>query len=241
MDKKLLLVALAALSTFTPLEADTVYFKNGQSIEGIVKSEDDEVVDLEICLGGTVEFYKKEIERIEKSAPEQSAGLRQKWEAQDRENREKLLQRQLAQEQELKKEVSENKDKQAEFAEDTQNIIVYATLNEKVSAKLILDTGASMVVLKKKIAEKLGIKLQEVKLDARLILADGRKVGAKYLVLDKVKAEGQEAEHIEAAVMLEDTGNAPAGDGLLGMSFLKRFNFKVDHKNKKLILEKIQQ
>ena len=209
--------------------ADTLYLKNGRSIEGIIKNEDNEVVDLEVY-GGSVKFMKSEIEKIEKASLEDSNALRQKWERQKIENQNKILGQQLEE---------GRRPKQIEFSQDTQNIILPVSLNNKLEVSLILDTGASLVVLRKNIAEKLGIDLNNVKPQAQLTLADGRQVNAKYIILESVKVENAEAKNVEAAVMLDDTGEAGLGDGLLGMSFLKRFNFKVDHRDKKLILEKL--
>ncbi|MFA4889549.1 MAG: retropepsin-like aspartic protease [Candidatus Omnitrophota bacterium] len=233
------LAAVLVLLTSLNSSADIVHFNNGETIEGIVRNEDEQTVDLEICLGGKVEFSKSGIKWIEKSSEEETQALLKKWQEQDQESRRKAVKLKEGEQQKLQKEVTENKDKKTEFAEDAKNIIVYATLNNKASAKLIFDTGASLVILKKKMADKLGIKFSELKSDAKLTLADGRKVNAKYIILEKVKVENAEADSVEAAIMLDEVSDVASGDGLLGMSFLKKFNFKIDHKNKKLILEKI--
>jgi predicted aspartyl protease len=70
-----------------------------------------------------------------------------------------------------------------------------------------------------------------------LIVADGRKIHARYVVLDSVSVQGVEARKVEAAVLSEDR-DPNMKDGLLGMSFLKRFKFNIDLQNTKLSLEK---
>jgi clan AA aspartic protease (TIGR02281 family) len=103
-----------------------------------------------------------------------------------------------------------------------------------------LDTGASLVVLRKNIAQKLGIDLRNVQSDLKMQLADGRQVNVKSLVLESIKVQNAEAKNVEAAVILdEETQGSEFYDGLLGMSFLRKFNFKIDQKEKKLILEKL--
>jgi clan AA aspartic protease (TIGR02281 family) len=102
-----------------------------------------------------------------------------------------------------------------------------------------LDTGASLVMLSKDVAKKIGINLDKVKPDMKVIMADGRQANAKQIILDSIRVENVEAEKVEAAVLLDQTGELGFGDGLLGMSFLKKFNFKIDQKDKKLILEKL--
>ena len=48
-----------------------------------------------------------------------------------------------------------------------------------------------------------------------------------------------EAKEVVAAIIPVSTGDSAMKDGLLGMSFLKYFNFTVDRKNNKLILDKL--
>jgi len=227
--KKAMVLSLIFLAIFlAKSQADTLYLKNGRSIEGLIKSEDEETIELEVCQG-VIKFDKNEIERIEKSAPQEARAIRLKWERQIVWAKQRL---------EKQQEEEERMPKKVEFFQGGQGIILNVTLNKKVQAVLVLDTGASLIMLRKGMAKKLRINLDKVKPDIKLTLADGRKIDAKYIVLESVKAQGVEAENVEAAIMLEEAGEINFGDGLLGMSFLGRFNFKVDQKEKKLILEK---
>ncbi len=90
-----------------------------------------------------------------------------------------------------------------------------------------------------KIRKKSGIKINKKTTQVRLQVADGRKVDAHFVILDSLSVKGTEVNKVEAAVLPEEVNDVNFGDGLLGMSFLKRFNFKVDQKNNALILEKI--
>ena len=228
---KLSLLILAFLVVISgELRADTLYLKNGRSVEGIIKSENDDSIELEVCAAGSVKFKKSEIERIEKLTPEESNAMRQKWERQKMESQERIS---------IQKLEEERKPKKVEFSNEVQGIIVEATLNRNVQASLILDTGASIIMLRKSIAEKLGINLDKAKPDMKVTVADGRQINAKHIILESVKVEKVEADNVDAAVLLDEVGDVSFGDGLLGMSFLKRFNFKIDHKDKKLIREKL--
>lgn len=225
----LTLIFIFLLCSSLKVNADTIYLKNGRSIEGLVKMEDEDSVELEVC-SGTVKFRKSEIERIEKSTLDESLAIREKCERQKIALKEGILKQQKEE---------ESKPKKVEFSSDFPGIVLNVTLNKKVQASLVLDTGASVVVLRKNIAEKLGINLDKVGEEAKLILADGRRLNGKYVILESIKVENVEAENIEAAIMLEEVSDTGFGDGLLGMSFLKRFNFKIDQKEKRLILEKL--
>jgi clan AA aspartic protease (TIGR02281 family) len=213
-------------------EADTVYLKNGRTIEGIIKSETKDSVELDIGFG-SVGFNKNEVERIYKSKPDETEAIRQKWgndkikrEARIKEERRKI----------------ELQPKQIEVSRESGHIFVAAKLNKKIDVNLLMDTGASMIMLTRDTAERLGIKTDSgsAKDIIQLQVADGRKVNGKIVVLDSVNVQGVEVKNVEAAVLFEDIGDTSFKDGLLGMSFLNRFNFKVDYKSGKLTLEKAE-
>jgi len=211
--------------------ADILYLKNGRNIEGIIKSEDNESVELEVE-SGSVTFRKEEIENITRSTPEQHELLRKLWEKQRSETGKRILMQKLEEERQPKK---------VEFFRDRETIALNAVLNKRVEARLILDTGATLVILRKKMAQELGIDPESAVPDVLLTLADGRQISAKRIILASLKVENTEAENVEAALMLEEVGEGGFGDGLLGMSYLKNFNFKVNYVDKELILEKISE
>lgn len=216
------------LFCFTVAHADTLYLKNGRSIQGLIKNEDEKSIELEVN-AGVVKFKRSEIDKIVRALPGEDSQIRQKWENERKELQEKISKQQF-------EEV--NKPRKAEFSQGAQGISVAVILNNKIEASLVLDTGASVMLLRKDIIKKLGLSLDTANPDMQAQLADGRTVKAKRIVLESVKVQNSEAQNVEAAVLLEEE-NMSFGEGLLGMSFLNRFNFKVDQKEKKLILEKL--
>lgn len=210
--------------------ADTLYLKNGRHINGLIKSEDNNTIELEVS-EGVIKFTKSEIERIERTAPDDLADMRRKLEAERQDSTNRIKKRQL---EELLKQ------KAVGFSRDSHGIMVRAVLNRDLEVTLLLDTGASVITLNKTMAEKLGIDLSKVKLDAKLTLADGRQQDAKRIILSSVEVQDFKTQPVEAVVLMEDYGGQESFDGLLGMSFLKRFNFKIDDKENKLILERLQ-
>ena len=206
--------------------ADTLYLKNGRVVEGIIKAEDDKRVKIDFEYG-TIEFSKDDIERIQRSTPDQSSLIRARW-GKRKEDDAKATEDQ-------KPAVAEGK---PQGPRRIEHLVVLAVLNKRIPVRLLLDTGASFIILTKQVGQKLGIDDAYGEKMVQLTLGDGRKVSAAYVSLKSVKVQEAEASDVPAAVLLEDTEMPGALDGMLGMSFLSRFNFKVDHEKRRLILEK---
>lgn len=210
--------------------ADILHLKNGRTIEGIIKKEDDRDISLEVNCG-VAKFSKDQIESIQRSSSDGLELIRQGWvqEKEASEARAKEIQQR-----------QEHEPKQVAMNKQSGHMIVEAMLNKKVKASLVLDTGASLILLSNKIAASLGIDTSvSTKDTVELVLADGRKVKGKKIILESVSVQGSEIEKVEAAVLPDQGDSVFAHDGLLGMSFLKNFTFKIDQKNDKLVLEKL--
>jgi len=120
-------------------------------------------------------------------------------------------------------------------------ITVDAVINENMSAKLLVDTGASVVTLNPSLAEKLGIDASQATEKGKAIVADGREVDAFLVRLKSLKIGQLEAKEVDAIVLSNYTPPVTPGvepvDGLLGMSFIDRYHMRVDAGRKKLIFE----
>ncbi|UCD54644.1 MAG: retroviral-like aspartic protease family protein [Candidatus Omnitrophota bacterium] len=114
-------------------------------------------------------------------------------------------------------------------------VIVEALLNNRIKVSLILDTGASCVIVSRNIADQLGIKEGAGTGKGTFVVADGRKITATTFVLESVKVGDSRANNISAAI--SEVAQGPGVDGLLGMSFLNNFIFRIDAKGNKLVLE----
>lgn len=103
-------------------------------------------------------------------------------------------------------------------------LTVPVTVNH-TSATLVLDTGASFVVLKDSFARKAGIDLDESRSVHVLTangIADGKLGRASTIQLRSLKATGV------PVVVEADSAAAFHADGLLGLSFLSRFDVTID-------------
>jgi clan AA aspartic protease (TIGR02281 family) len=109
-------------------------------------------------------------------------------------------------------------------------------LNGGVTASLLLDTGASKVVLSKEVAGKLGFNFDNVNAKQTSSTANGDAIFA-VVVLQSVVVGNAKSIWVEALFndKYEDD------DGLLGMSFLGDFRFEIDRSKKILILKPLSE
>ena len=158
---------------------------------------------------------------------------------------------------ELRKELAEEKDRtfyegieraikemDEDFLQETitsrhegSGLIVNATLNDKVTVSLIVDTGASLTVLSQDVAKKLGIGPKAALGEIDAVVVDGRVVKAQAVLLESITVGKARVERSMAAILPSSEMKV---DGLLGMSFLKHFVVQVDAKNDLLILERLK-
>jgi aspartyl protease family protein len=99
------------------------------------------------------------------------------------------------------------------------------------SASLIIDTGASAVVLPLSMSKRLGFREDELH-DGWSQTANG-KVRTKRGVLASLQVGQTIAEEVKVSFVADE---ALSSNSLLGMSFLGRFRVTIDDANKRLIL-----
>jgi clan AA aspartic protease (TIGR02281 family) len=113
-------------------------------------------------------------------------------------------------------------------------IVAMATLDGRQTARFLVDTGASYVAITAELAAKLGVtsKEPEVLVDT----ANGPTTG-KPVIIDSIALQGATASRVNALIMKR----LPAElDGLLGLSFLSRFDLKVDRQQGRLELSALK-
>ena len=108
-------------------------------------------------------------------------------------------------------------------------------LNKKVKAQLVLDTGCTHTQISAKIAKKLKIKKNKGE-KVLCELANGQKVKGRAVNIKEIKVGKVKAYNVRVIIL--DREISGESDGLLGMSFLNNFIFKIDAEKGELILEK---
>ena len=118
--------------------------------------------------------------------------------------------------------------KRRRFARKGTDVIkVDASING-VKGSFVIDTGATFVTIKKKFAEKAGLKAtgQRMKLNTANGTVDGYLTKAK-----SVKLRSLELERVQVVIQEGDEDDfGDRTDGLIGMSFLSRFDVSMDSK-----------
>jgi len=117
-------------------------------------------------------------------------------------------------------------------------IVVDVVLNGTVKAALVVDTGASSVVISKAIADQLDIAESKKGKRVRVTLAGGKMTTAIPIILESVEVGNFKAKNVMAAIM-EKAQDAHI-DGLLGMSFLSNFLVRIEPNSGTLILEEFK-
>ncbi len=106
----------------------------------------------------------------------------------------------------------------------------------ETSIDMVLDSGASLICLPAEAATKLGISVPADAPRMRLVLADGRTIDARGVVLPQVRVGQFTAENVDAAVL---DAAAIHAEPLLGMSFLGNFRFEIDTSSRTLKMLRI--
>ena len=113
------------------------------------------------------------------------------------------------------------------------HVIVPATLSyklKKVKVNLLLDTGATNITLHRNIAKKLRVKRPQ---KGSIRVAGGELIDAEGVILNSVTVGPHTKKNLLAGI-IEHNGPKVPYDGLLGMNFLKNYQYSIDFKNQVL-------
>jgi clan AA aspartic protease (TIGR02281 family) len=115
-------------------------------------------------------------------------------------------------------------------------ILIEVLLNNRLTKKFIVDTGATYTVISYATARELGISPSPSAIKTTLQTANGR-VTVPIIKVNSIKVGELEVRNVETALHdWLDTSNEIAG--LLGLSFLNKFRVTVDSSQGHLILER---
>jgi clan AA aspartic protease (TIGR02281 family) len=113
--------------------------------------------------------------------------------------------------------------------------MVQATLNNRRSAKFVVDTGASYTLISNAVASDLGINLGANPKTLPFQTANGL-INAPIANIESISIGGLEIRNI--AIAIHDAVPDPQVAGLLGLNFLSNFKMDIDTQKGMLHLEK---
>ena len=118
-------------------------------------------------------------------------------------------------------------------------ILVPVTLCRRETSVYIVDTGARAVTVPPALVEALGL-TDQIGEAVDVSLAGGLRISGPELIIPQLSVDGMEAENVRAVVLKEPMVGV---DGLLGLSFLNRFSYRIEKKgwgDTKLILKALK-
>jgi len=101
----------------------------------------------------------------------------------------------------------------------------------EIDALLLLDTGASIIILHKDLADQLNIRQAQVTM---LLGVDGKAIPAYVAKLNFARLGPYQKENIYAGI-IQHEGPGLAHQGLLGMNFLQGLEYRIDFKRQVII------
>lgn len=113
--------------------------------------------------------------------------------------------------------------------------ITEVLLNEKMKRYLVVDSGASFMLINPQIARELGIAVNENTPFIPMTTVSGY-ILVPLVTLKSVRIGKVQAENIEAVIYTLPSG----GDGLLGNSFLNKYRMTIDSVQGKMMLYSMQ-
>jgi clan AA aspartic protease (TIGR02281 family) len=247
--KALILIASFFIFGSVPAAAETIELKNGKRITGEIIRETPDAVVVSRESGAFVHSISRDRiagirsstpdELAERAVPAVNAGKASKGTSREEAEKERTEAVRKYRLERYEKEVLAAKKARGRIRikfTDNRFGVVTALLNGKVKAKLLADTGASMVVISRDVATRLGITDTGKEGKISVVLADGSVTTAVPITLDSVKVGASELKNVRAAISESAPGSGL--DGLLGMTFLGHFHVKMDAKENSLVLEK---
>jgi clan AA aspartic protease (TIGR02281 family) len=115
-------------------------------------------------------------------------------------------------------------------------IVVAVVLNERVKAKMIVDTGANIVVVTEDVSGRLDREPSSQGEVARLLTNCGE-VEGRQLTIRKIALGDAWKENVPSIVAL-NTVALKGFDGLLGLSFLADFKMMIDYQRSLILLNR---
>ncbi len=115
-------------------------------------------------------------------------------------------------------------------------IVVTVVLNERMKAKMVLDTGSNVVVVTEELSRRLNQEPSAGGEVARLLTNCGE-IEGRHVVIRRIALGDAWKENVPSIVALNSIG-LKGFDGLLGLSFLGDFKMMIDYPGSRILLNR---
>lgn len=132
------------------------------------------------------------------------------------------------------KETSEEVMTIVRFSQVDGHIVVPVMLNDSISARVLVDTGAGITILSRELAEALG--LDEERGDSITLKTMAMDIQAQLATLESIQVGGLSRNNFRVAVTDLSFGENGKFDGILGMDFLNNYKIHIDNEKQRLTL-----
>jgi aspartyl protease family protein len=119
---------------------------------------------------------------------------------------------------------------------ENRSMYVNVVVGNKTT-RMVVDSGASLICLPARVAAELGIMITPNAPQMELVVANGDRIGARGVVLPRVRIGEFEVENVDAAIL---DAAADAAEPLLGMSFLDHFKFEINVADRSLKMLRVK-
>ena len=124
------------------------------------------------------------------------------------------------------------------MAFDSQSDLIFLGMtiygpNGSTDARVILDTGATLTMVRSGVLEAVGYDLQNLRANTTIVTGSGVEIVAE-LQIQKIQALDHEIENM--VVLCHDLPEESALDGLLGLNFLRKFDIAITYSDSTLTL-----
>ena len=119
---------------------------------------------------------------------------------------------------------------------ENRSMYVNVVVGNKTT-RMVVDSGASLICLPARIAAELGVAIPPNAPQMELVVANGDRIGARGVILPRVRIGEFEVENVDAAVL---DAAANSAEPLLGMSFLDHFKFEINAADRSLKMLRVK-
>ena len=119
---------------------------------------------------------------------------------------------------------------------ENRSMYVNVVVGNKTT-RMVVDSGASLICLPARIAAELGVVIPPSAPQMELVVANGDRIGARGVILPRVRIGEFEVENVDAAIL---DAAANSAEPLLGMSFLDHFKFEINAADRSLKMLRVK-